>query len=329
MDAEDTLQWLLEPDLANPGVRYFALQDLVGLSREDPQVCLAQAEVMDHGPVPSILAAQHEEGYWVKPGSGYSPKYQAAVWQILFLAELGADPADARVRKGCEYLLSHSTAANGGFSCYNPPTPRGALHCLNGNLLAALIRLGYGGDERVVAALDWQVQAVSGDGQVEYFASTTSGPGFACGVNLGQPCGWGAVKALKAFAALPPALRSPAVDRAAEVGVEFLLSRDPAQADYPYTNSVNPAWFNFGFPSSYWSDVLEAAAVLADLGYGRDPRLANAFRFILSKRDARGRWKLEKSLNRKMWHDIEKKGKPSKWITLRALKVLKAAGSAA
>jgi len=47
------------------------------------------------------------------------------------------------------------------------------------------------------------------------------------------------------------------MERAIEVGAEFLLSRDPAVADYPYTKRVSSTWFKFGFPLSYWSDVLE------------------------------------------------------------------------
>jgi hypothetical protein len=115
------------------------------------------------------------------------------------------------------------------------------------------------------------------------------------------------------------------VQRAIEAGVEFLLSRDPAAADYPYTERVSSTWFKFGFPLSYWSDVLENTAVLVDLGYGRDPRLARALQFIQSKQDTQGRWKLENSLNGplRVWVEIEKKGKPSKWVTLRALRVLK------
>ena len=86
---------------------------------------------------------------------------------------------------------------------------------------------------------------------------------------------------------------------------------------------MSSTWFKFGFPLSYWSDVLETTTVLVELGYGGDPRLSNALQLILSKQDAQGRWKLENTLNGKMWADIEKKGKPSKWVTLRALRVLK------
>ncbi len=320
---DDPIPWLLESDPDNPGTRYFALRDLLDRPADDPEVQAARAAIMTTGPVPAILDAQYPDGYWVKPGGGYSPKYRSTVWQIIFLAELGADPSDERVQQGCEYLLSHSIAANGAFSVYRKPVPSGALHCLNGNLLYALPRLGYADDPRVQAALGWLAQAITGEGDFQYLKSGTSGPCFACSVNDRQPCGWGANKAMKALLAIPGERRTPSVQRAIEVGAEFLFSRDPAVADYPYTKRVSSTWLKFGFPLSYWSDVLETTAVLAELGYGDDPRLNNALQFILSKQDAQGRWKLENALSGKMWADIEKKGKPSKWVTLRALRVLK------
>lgn len=62
--------------------------------------------------------------------------------------------------------------------------------------------------------------------------------------------------------------------------------------------------------------------VLAELGYAADPKLGNARQFILSKADEQGCWTIEKSFSGKMWADIEKKGRPSKWVSLRALKAL-------
>jgi hypothetical protein len=87
---------------------------------------------------------------------------------------------------------------------------------------------------------------------------------------------------------------------------------------------VSKTWFALGFPLSYWSDVLETLSVLVALGYGRDPRLADAACWLLGKQDAQGRWTLEHGLNGKMWADIEQQGQPSKWVTLRALRVVKA-----
>ncbi|MBI4758328.1 MAG: hypothetical protein HY783_04935 [Chloroflexi bacterium] len=115
--------------------------------------------------------------------------------------------------------------------------------------------------------------------------------------------------------------------KAAATAADFLLSHDLPKADYPYTGRVSGEWFKFGFPLSYTSDVLEALFALGEAGCGRDPRLKNAIALVLSKRDADGRWAMKHSLNGKMWADIEVKGKPSKWVTLRALKVLKMAGA--
>jgi hypothetical protein len=126
---------------------------------------------------------------------------------------------------------------------------------------------------------------------------------------------------------VPPSKRSPILAQAIEQGTDFLLSHDPAVADYPTRLGDKPSsdWFKFGYPLGYTSDVLQNLEVLAALGQASDPRLANALEFVKSKQDQQGRWKMQYSLNGKMWVDIEKKGAPSKWITLRALRVLWAA----
>ncbi|MEI8305707.1 MAG: hypothetical protein WCF99_01460 [Chloroflexales bacterium] len=326
---EEALAWLLEPDAANPGVRLFALRDLLDRPADDAEVVTAQAAVMASGPVPVILNAQHPDGYWQAPGGGYL-KYRGTAWQIIFLGELGADPHDQRVQHGCAYLLDHTLATNGGFACSNTsPAPSRVLHCLNGNLIASLIRLGRLDDPRVQQALTWQACAITCEDSIRYYQSGTSGPAFACAANAGKPCAWGATKAMKALAAVPPAQRTPVMQRALAQGAQFLLRDDLARADYPASEKISSAWFKLGFPLSYWSDVLETLTVLVALGYGRDPRLAEAYQWLVGKQDAQGRWKLEHALTGKMWVDIERKGKPSKWITVRALRLIKAREAAA
>ena len=234
------------------------------------------------------MSNQHPEGFWAKPGAGHSPSYIMTVWQIIFLAELGADKTDARVRKGCDYFLEHYPASNGGFGMNRKPAPSNVVHCLNGDPLFALIRLGYENDERVHKAMDWQVQAIIGNKQFQYFKSGTCDSGFACAYNQGQPCAWGATKALKALSEIPEGSRSPAVKQAIGQTVEFLLSKDLSIADYPFTERVNSSWFNFGFPLSYRSDILESFSILAGLGYSGKTKLKNAFDLILKNRITRG-----------------------------------------
>jgi hypothetical protein len=328
----DTLQWLLDPDVANPGVRFFALTDLLDRPRTDADVQAALADVMRSGPVPAILAAQDAEGWWCKAGAGYGPKYRSTVWSVTFLAMLGADGNDPRVRAGCAYVLGNARASApyGGFTAGGPA---GMVHCLQGNLAAALIDLGWLGDPRLNEAIDWLARSITGEGIAaatddkaapRYYRSGNSGPGFLCAANNQQACAWGAVKAMLALGKIPVAQRSAAVQKAIEAGVQFLLGCDPAVADYPtWGGKPSGSWFRFGYPLAYVTDMLQNLEVLASLGYGADPRLRNAVDLLLSKRGKDGRWLMQYTYNGKTWADIETPGQPSKWVTLRALRVLK------
>jgi len=321
----DPLPWLLEPD--NPPVRFFALRDLLDRPPDDPERMEAQSAIMSYPPIQASLEAQYPEGYWVKPGPGYSPKYRSTVWQVIFLEQMGADGSDPRLRRAGEYVLSHTPTESGGLGCsgsanLRPPPPSQVLHCLNGNLVRALIGLGWWGDERLAQAVEWQARAIVGGEGVRYYKSGTSGPGFACGVNYGQPCAWGAIKALRGLVRAPVNQQSATVQEAIRIGVEFLLSRDPAQADYPAGDGrISPAWFKLGFPSGYVADVLQNLEVLTELGHGQDERLRPALEWVLSKQDAQGRWKNQYAYAGKLWADVERQGQPSKWVTLRALRV--------
>ena len=306
----DPTPWLLEPD--NPSVRYFTLTDLLERLPSDAEVRQAKAAIMASEPVQKILDAQYPDGYWVKPGIGYSPKYRATVWQVIFLADLGATRT-AQIEKACEHLFEHTQRTDGAFIANKGE--RGAVICLNGNLLRSLLWFGYGDDPRVQRGLAWLAARVSGD------------EGFGCHYNGRLPCAWGAVKVLSAFAALPEGKRPPAVQEAIERGVEFLLSYDLVKADYPGGHGgVSPLWFQFGFPLTYLSNILEVLLVLARLGRGRHPRLTGAIEFMLAKQDQEGRWPLEYSPG-KTWARFGQKGQPSKWVTLNALRVLKRTAS--
>jgi len=226
------LDWLLEPDAANPGVRYFALRDLLNRPVDDPEVVAARAAVMHSGPVPAILDAQADEGYLVKPGAGYAPKYRGTLWSLLFLAQLGADGRDERVRRAVEYVFDHAQAKNGAFSINC--TPSTAVHCLWGNVVRAMLDLGVRDDERLDWAIDRLARSVTGDAYGPYLRGGVQGPSFLCSANYGLPCGWGAVRVLWALTAVPAARRTPAVEAAIRACTDFLLHYDIARAEYPY-----------------------------------------------------------------------------------------------
>jgi hypothetical protein len=328
----DPRPWLLDPE--RPAVRHLALRLLEDRPPHDPEVVKARVAAMDAPPIAPILDAQDDAGWWVKPGPGYAPKYTGTTWSLIVLEQLGADPTSARVQAACEYLLDHTRTTIGGFGCSGThrddrlPPPSSVLHCLNGNLVRALIAFGHLDDPRVSAAIDWGARAVCGGPDAPaWYASGTSGPGFRCGVNEGLPCAWGAVKALRAFAAIPVDRRTPAVERAIEAGVDLLLGVEPSTAAYPagWDGKISGAWFRLGFPSGYVADVLQVAEVASELGLARDPRLAGVVRLVLAKADAEGRWRNEQPHRGRLWSDVDAPGAPSPWVTLRACRVLRAA----
>ncbi len=324
------LDWLLEKN--DPGIRYLALRDLLDTPPDDKERIAACAEAHAKEPIATILAAMDEAGYWVEPGPGYYPKYRGTVWSISLLAQLGASIAyDERIGRACTYILDHTLTAGGQFTASGAPS--GTADCLQGNLCASLVALGCT-DSRLETAFDWMARSVTGEGvapvgnrhaEVRYYAGKC-GPRFACGSNNKQPCAWGAVKVMLAFSKWPRERHTPVISRAIQEGIDFLFSTDPALADYPSGYSDNPSgnWWKFGFPVFYVTDLLQNVEALVALGCGSDPRLHNALKLIREKQDAQGRWLLEYDYADKTWADFGAKKQPNKWVTLRALRALKA-----
>jgi hypothetical protein len=328
----NSLSWLLEPD--SPGVRYLALRDLMDLPEDHPELILARKRAHAEGPIGNILSEMSPEGYWSGPGPGYNPKYRSTVWSLILLAQLGGfAKEDERIARACAYLLDNALTANGQFTLTGAPS--GTIDCLQGNLCWALTELGCD-DPRLEPAYEWMARSVTGDGiasvedrqaSLRYYASKC-GPLFACGANNKLPCAWGADKVMLAFSKLPADRRTPQILKAIEEGLSFLLSVDPATAAYPSGTSDKPSqsWWKFGFPVFYVTDILQNVEVLVKYGYGNDPRLARALALVKEKQNDQGRWLMEYDLTGKTWVDFGPKKQPNKWVTLRALRVLKTVG---
>lgn len=346
----DPLPWLLERD--DPGVRYLALRDLV----DSPGAELRRARTAAHkrGPIASILRHMEKEGYWAKPGPGYNPKYRSTVWSMIALAQLGASvEEDQRIARACNYVLDHSLAEGGKFTSLTSGDPAGTIDCLQGNLCWALLELGCD-DRRLDGAFEWMARTVTGEGMApageadkswrrglelprqpsgdapRHYYAYKCGPTFTCGVNGNLPCAWGGVKVMLAFGRLPRQHRTPRINRAIRHGLDFFLSVDPATAAYPTRLGDKPSrnWWKFGFPVLYVADLLQLAEALIALGHGHDRRLVNTLQIIREKQDSHGRWPFEFDYtNGKMWQDFGKRGQANKWVTLRALRVLKAASA--
>lgn len=318
----EVIEWLLES--FNPSIRYWTLQNLANKSPSNHEVQVAQDAIPKSPVVKAILAAQSYGGYWGNQTHLYSRKYTATTHSLLILAEFGMKRIPA-IERAIEQVFTFQLDS-GHFSTTRPKTARGYASaisdtcCLDANILYYLAHFRYLDDPRTKKTIHFLV---------DHFDSQASG--WKCRaypINqesvFPQTCFMGLCKVLKCFSVLPPEHRSPQIDAIIKQVVEVILENQI----YKYLKNPDGSrkekagWKRFGFPLFYNSDILEVLDTLSRLNI-RDPRMQDALKVVLNIQQADGKWLLKHSFNGKFWHDIEQKGKPSKWITLRALRVLK------
>jgi len=320
---DKTLNWLLEEN--NPSVRYYTMTYLLGTKVNSSELINAKKQIMLSGVVKELLDAQNDDGSWGNPDKFYTMKYKGTVWQLLILAELGADPKDDRVHRACEFILKMSQADDDGFSTEHSKRndaglPSKVIPCLTGNMTWALIKLGYLRDDRIQSSIDWIVQNQRvDDGDKPKLPTWAYENRVACFSS--HSCFMGIVKSLKALSAIPREMRSDVVNSKIDELVEFILIHHIYKRSHELNKDAKPGWKRLGFPLMYQTDILEILTILNDLNV-IDKRMDDTLALLKSKQLSDGRWKLENTYNGKFIVDIEKKGEPSKWITLKSLYVL-------
>jgi len=291
------IDWLLEEE--NPSVRYSTLTEIVGESQDSPEVKKARKAIAEWELVRQALALQAPEGHW---GDSIDKPYGARRTSGYFtlLADVGLERNES-IDKAAGYLFQRSQSIkDSGFSI---EAKQRSAYCMTGYLTRSLLRFGFWGDSRLNRAIENMVR-------------TAEEPALLnCIQNQRKPCQWGMVKILSAFAEIPDAERSPRVKAAIGSLANQLL-------DYPFDfEGREKRWLSFGFPYQYQSDLLDMLMVLAKLGYGKDSRFRAYAEIVLSMQDEKGRW-VKRAGGRIV--DVGKNGQPSKWITLSALRVVKA-----
>jgi len=333
-----TIEWLTAEE--NPAVAVRARR----LFGEPPSPALDAlwARRNDYEPVVRILEAMNDDGSWGEPSRNYI-KYTGTLWQVHFLGELHASGDDERVRRAVQYAYTQQLD-DGSFSLLRKQPSR-SVPCLTANVGRALARLGDPRDEHVIAALGYLVALAREHGPSVCSIGLSS-------YTLNGYCHMLAPKALLFLAEVPEdawpegaaGLRDALVERLRERKVfrylpdgarefeetvyklkptEAAACRERHLAEHgPLVFGPKPGWLRFGYPLSYNSDVLEALSSLAAVGEPVREEYAEALSVVRDAADSELRWTLRNSFNGKMIADVEKKGQPSRWLTLRALETL-------
>lgn len=321
----DPTDWLLEEE--NPSVRYFTLKDILDRPEDDTEVQTVRRDIMKNGMVPNILEMERDPVYLQAYPRFYTYKYKGLVWQLIVLAELGAK-ANPQIKEQCEYILCNSQEIqDGGFSEGTSVKAgggkiSGVYPCLTGNMVWSLLRFGYQDDIRLQKGINWITRfmrfndGILNDPQVPPYDRVEMCWGK-------HTCHMGVVKALKALSAIPKELKTVEINDTIQKAAEFLLIHHIHKRSHNLNRVSKPGWLKLGFPLMYQTDILEILDVLTGLGI-KDSRMDEAISIVFAKQDDMGRWKTENTYNSdRLLIPMGQAGEQSKWITLRAVRVLK------
>ena len=309
------IEWLLSDD--NPSVKYWTLKGLLDKPENDAQVQESQRLIAKQSTVKKILSSQDEKVFWGTPTKLWG--YQNTVFQLLLLSELGFK-RNSRIEKAVEFTFDFQSNDGSFASVLKNKKKSPNEFCLTGIILKCLLLLGYNDtDSRVNKAVT--------------FLTSTEDDGWSCNWYpmekdkvIPEKCYMGGIKVLAAFSKLPPSMVTGKVKDIISRNAEPYLENRIYwyRKDKTGKRTKKPSWARFAFPLFWQSDALDVLDVLTELGI-TDERMGEALDLVKSKQ-VEGRWVLERTYPKNVT-TLEKVGKPSKWITLRALRVLKRVGT--
>jgi hypothetical protein len=313
------IDWLLAAD---PSIRWQALRDLAGASA--PEVAAERARVATEGWGARLLALRGDDGQWAGgayfPGStdGADPSdedsqpWTATTYSLLQLRDFGVDPAVDEVRQAVAMVREHCRWEEGGQAYFSGEVEP----CINGMTVALGVYFGQEVDGVVARLLGEQLD----DGGWNCWATV---PGSV------RSCFHTTINVLEGLLAYEQAAGAPdAVKAARRRGEEYLLERKLFRRKTS-GDAIDPNWMAFSYPTRWYYDVLRGLEYFRAAGDPPDPRVDEAVAWLRARQRTDGTWALENTHPGAVHFTMDEgDGQPSRWNTLRALRVLSWYGSA-
>ncbi len=307
---EAVIRWLLDSD---PSIRWQVMRDLIGAPAQE--VAAERAQVATEGAGARLLALQGADGRW--GGAAWNRGWNSTMHVLMLLRDMGLDPASDQARRAVGLVRDQVTWQGvGPTECDGNAFFEGEIEpCINGQVGAVGAYFGqdvHGIVDRLLGEQlpdgGWNCEAANGSMRSSF--NTT-----ICVLEA-------LLEYERAFGA------SPEVTAARLRGQGYLLERrlfrrrstgEVIEQD----RKGGAAWTRFAFPTWWHYDVLRGLEYMRSAGVIPDERVAEAIDLVASKRDGDGRWQLETQYPGEMPVEIDEgAGRPSRWITLRALRVL-------
>jgi hypothetical protein len=308
------LDWLLDSD---PAIRWQVLRDLADAPAEI--VAAERARVASEGWGARLLALQGGDGQWAggtlfpargaQPGNSQQPKGQpwtATAYSLVYLHDFGVDPRSDQVRRAVAEVRAHSRWEHAGQPFFSGEVEP----CINGMVVALGTYFDQDVDGVVARLLGEQLE----DG------------GWNCEVENGsvRSSFHTTIRVLEGLLAHERATGGSAEALASRRrGAEYLLERTLFRRRSTGA-VVDPAWLQFSYPTRWHYDLLRALEYFRAAGDPPDPRVDEAIHLLRSKQQSDGTWPLENTHPGAVHFTLEDgDGRPSRWNTLRALRVLR------
>ncbi len=305
---DKAIHWLLDGD---PTVRWQVLLDVVGAAAS--LVERERQRVAREGWGARLLARQDPKGTWAgglsSDGGLYSPKWISTTHTMLLLRDFGLPASNPQAQKACTLLLDQGLQRDGGINYGWTPSET----CITGMVLSILAYFEYD-DDRLDTIADHLLAQQMPDG------------GWNCRRRFGATHAsvHTTISALEALRLYETNRRRKvrAVRAAQRRGREFLLVHRLFRS-HRTGAVIKPIFLQFSFPPRWRYDVLRALDYFQAVKAPRDPRLAEAIDLVRRGQREDGRWPLQNRYKGKTYFEMERVGAPSRWNTLRALRVLK------
>jgi hypothetical protein len=317
----ELVEWLLDSD---PAIRWQVKRDLTDASEQE--VAGERARVTRAGWGARLLELQRPDGHWDKGTPTFTsdaganwwqslpphrqgtlfPEWTSTAWTLMLLRAFGLDPATDEARRAVRRVRENVAWEHDG-----EPFFAGEVEpCINGKVVAIGAYFG----EDVHAVVDRLLGEQMSDG------------GWNCEQENGSTLGsfHSTIDVLDGLLEYERAIgASPQVSAARLRGQEYLLERRMLRR-LSTGEVIDPAWTQFSYPTYWHYDVLRGLDYMRDAGVVPDERVTEAIDLVGAKRDADGRWPLENQHPGRMHFPIDDgEGRPSRWNTLRAMRVLR------